>query len=51
MRSVMYFCGAGMNGTVLHYRANNAPLLAGDVVVLDSGAQYAGYAAYGNGLQ
>jgi len=37
--------GAGMNGTVLHYRANNAPLVAGDVVVLDSGAQFAGYAA------
>lgn len=34
-----------MNGTVLHYRANNAPLVAGDLVVLDSGAQYAGYAA------
>jgi len=37
--------GTGMNGTVLHYRANNAPLVAGDLVVLDSGAQYAGYAA------
>ncbi|MBM4109973.1 MAG: aminopeptidase P family protein [Phycisphaerae bacterium] len=37
--------GTGMNGTVLHYRANSAPLVAGEVVVLDSGAQFAGYAA------
>jgi len=30
---------------VLHYRANNAPLQAGELVVLDSGAEFAGYAA------
>jgi Xaa-Pro aminopeptidase len=37
--------GTGINGTVLHYRANNAPLQAGELVVLDSGAEFAGYAA------
>ena len=37
--------GAGFNGTVLHYHANNQPLKKGDLVVIDSGADYRGYAA------
>jgi Xaa-Pro aminopeptidase len=30
---------------VLHYHANDRPLVAGELVVLDSGAKYAGYSA------
>lgn len=37
--------GSGLNATVLHYQANNGPTAAGDLVVIDSGAQYHGYAA------
>jgi Xaa-Pro aminopeptidase len=37
--------GAGFNSTVLHYRANDQPLKAGDLICIDSGASYAGYAA------
>ncbi len=37
--------GAGFNGTVLHYHANDQPLKKGDLVVIDSGADYRGYAA------
>ena len=37
--------GSGFNGTVLHYGANNQDLRKGDLVVIDSGANYRGYAA------
>jgi Xaa-Pro aminopeptidase len=37
--------GSGLNGTVLHYMDNNNPMLAGDLVVIDSGGAYRGYAA------
>jgi Xaa-Pro aminopeptidase len=37
--------GAGENGTQLHYMKDRAPLRAGDVVVIDAGAEYDGYAA------
>ncbi len=36
--------GAGINSTVLHYSANTAPLNSGDLLVIDSGAEYNGYA-------
>jgi Xaa-Pro aminopeptidase len=40
--------GAGLNGTVLHYRANSAPIADGDLVVIDSGARYGnGEGGYG----
>jgi Xaa-Pro aminopeptidase len=37
--------GAGANACVLHYRANNAALRDGDLVLIDAGAEYRGYAA------
>ncbi|QNP41504.1 aminopeptidase P N-terminal domain-containing protein [Lysobacter solisilvae (ex Woo and Kim 2022)] len=37
--------GAGSNACVLHYRANNAPVRDGDLVLIDAGAEYRGYAA------
>jgi len=37
--------GAGLNGTVLHYMNNNQPIEAGDLIVIDSGGEYHGYAA------
>lgn len=37
--------GSGLNGTVLHYMDNAHPLAAGDLLVIDSGATYGGYAA------
>jgi Xaa-Pro aminopeptidase len=37
--------GAGLNGTVLHYMDNNQPINDGDMIVIDSGAAYRGYAA------
>ena len=37
--------GSGMNGTVLHYMANDAVAQDGDLLVIDAGASYAGYAA------
>ena len=37
--------GAGANGCVLHYRANNAPMAAGDLLLVDAGAEYANYAS------
>ncbi|MGC4033733.1 MAG: Xaa-Pro peptidase family protein [Tepidisphaeraceae bacterium] len=37
--------GAGINGTVLHYNANNQEMKAGDLVVIDSAASYKGYAS------
>ncbi|MBF6022405.1 aminopeptidase P N-terminal domain-containing protein [Lysobacter niastensis] len=37
--------GAGTNACVLHYRANRAPAMDGDLVLVDAGAEYRGYAA------
>ncbi len=37
--------GGGFNATVLHYHANDHALVAGELVVLDSGAKFAGYSA------
>jgi Xaa-Pro aminopeptidase len=37
--------GAGANACVLHYRANNALAKDGDLVLIDAGAEYRGYAA------
>ncbi|MDQ6887192.1 MAG: Xaa-Pro aminopeptidase [Gemmatimonadota bacterium] len=37
--------GSGPNSTTLHYNADDRPLSPGDVVVIDIGAQYDGYAA------
>jgi Xaa-Pro aminopeptidase len=37
--------GGGANATVLHYEKNDAPIGAEDLVVIDSGAAYTGYAA------
>ena len=37
--------GGGANACVLHYRANNAPLRDGDLLLVDAGAEYQCYAA------
>jgi Xaa-Pro aminopeptidase len=37
--------GSGPNSTILHYNRNDRFMEAGDMVVLDIGASYAGYAA------
>jgi Xaa-Pro aminopeptidase len=37
--------GGGVNGCVLHYRANNAPLRDGDLLLVDAGAEYQCYAS------
>lgn len=37
--------GAGANGCVLHYRANNGQARDGDLVLIDAGAEFRGYAA------
>lgn len=37
--------GGGDNACVLHYRANNAPLRDGDLLLIDAGAEYACYAS------
>jgi len=37
--------GGGANGCVLHYIANQAVLRDGDLVLVDAGIEYAGYAA------
>lgn len=37
--------GAGANACVLHYRANDAMARDGDLVLIDAGAEYRGYAA------
>ena len=37
--------GSGLNGTVLHYMENTAPLADGDLIVIDSAARFGGYAA------
>ncbi|MGH8063080.1 MAG: aminopeptidase P N-terminal domain-containing protein [Pseudoxanthomonas sp.] len=37
--------GAGNNACVLHYRANNARAADGELVLIDAGAEFRGYAA------
>ena len=37
--------GGGANACVLHYRANNALLNDGDMLLIDAGAEYHGYAS------
>ncbi|TAH47878.1 MAG: Xaa-Pro aminopeptidase [Dokdonella sp.] len=37
--------GGGTNACVLHYRANNATLQDGDLLLIDAGAEYACYAS------
>lgn len=37
--------GSGPNACVLHYRANNATLRDGDLLLIDAGAEYQGYAS------
>jgi len=37
--------GGGANACVLHYRANNAPLVDGDLLLIDAGAEYQCYAS------
>lgn len=37
--------GAGANACVLHYRANRAQTRAGDLVLIDAGAEFHGYAS------
>ncbi|MGH9903241.1 MAG: aminopeptidase P N-terminal domain-containing protein, partial [Pyrinomonadaceae bacterium] len=37
--------GAGANATVLHYVNNNATLRDGDLLLIDAGAEYRGYAS------
>jgi Xaa-Pro aminopeptidase len=37
--------GAGANACVLHYRAGDAELRAGDLLLIDAGAEYRNYAA------
>jgi Xaa-Pro aminopeptidase len=37
--------GGGANGCVLHYRANNAELRDGDLLLIDAGAEYECYAS------
>ena len=37
--------GAGRNACILHYRDNNAPVHAGELVLIDAGAEYRGYAS------
>lgn len=37
--------GSGTNSCILHYTENNQPLQDGDMVLIDAGAEYEGYAA------
>jgi Xaa-Pro aminopeptidase len=37
--------GTGFNATVLHYHANDQPLADGDLICIDSGSEYLGYAS------
>jgi Xaa-Pro aminopeptidase len=37
--------GGGRNATILHYVANDQPLRNGDLVLIDAGCEYHGYAA------
>jgi Xaa-Pro aminopeptidase len=38
-------CGGGPNATVLHYVTNDAKLRDGDLLLVDAGAEYKGYAS------
>ncbi len=46
-RSLAYpsIVGGGANACILHYVQNDKPLKAGDLVLVDAGAEYQGYAA------
>jgi len=35
--------GSGNNGAILHYMANNNPIIDGDMILIDAGAEYWGY--------
>lgn len=37
--------GSGANGCILHYTENNVVMKQGDLVLIDAGAEYAGYAS------
>lgn len=37
--------GGGKNATVLHYTDNNAPLVSGELLLVDAGAEFESYAA------
>lgn len=37
--------GGGENATILHYVENNMPLKDGDLILIDAGAEYKGYAS------
>ena len=37
--------GGGVNATILHYVENNMPLKDGDLILIDAGAEYLGYAS------
>ncbi|DAC52038.1 MAG TPA: M24 family metallopeptidase [Candidatus Poseidoniaceae archaeon] len=37
--------GSGENATILHYKENNSPCKDGDIVLIDAGAEFRGYAA------
>ena len=37
--------GGGNNATILHYVENNMPLKDGDLILIDAGAEYEGYAS------
>lgn len=37
--------GGGHNATILHYVENNMPLRDGDLILIDAGAEYQGYAS------
>jgi intermediate cleaving peptidase 55 len=38
-------CASGASGLTIHYTKNNLPLHSGDLVVLDAGCEYGGYAS------
>ena len=40
----MTIAASGLNSCCLHYSKNNAPLKDGDLVLIDAGAEYCGYA-------
>ncbi len=46
-RSVAYdpIVGSGANACILHYTENNSPLTDGDLILIDAGGEYEGYAA------
>jgi Xaa-Pro aminopeptidase len=43
--SYLPIVGGGANGCVLHYNANRDPLKDGDMLLIDAGAEYDGYAS------